>query len=474
MTNKLHAIEEVFSLIPGTAFLLDRNYKYVAVNAQYADLLNQPAALFKGQSFQSLSPATTLNLKPFLDDLLQGTAESRFEMLADSVTPALEYSGTAKAVLEDDGSISGYICALTPSDKKYKRIFENVQDVFYSTDSKGYIVEVSPSIKQYSGYTREELIGKNAGDFYYYDDDRLETVKRLMDEHSVVDYEVRLKNRNNQLKYASLNARLVTNSRGETRTEGTLRDVTARKFQENALKALIAELQESNEQKNKLLSIIGHDLRNPISGSLQLLELTLEDYESTTPEEIHVYLTKMKQELSNANELLEELLTWAKAQFNAFAFNPVRTADLYILMQHCIERIRPMAINKGVEIHLDVEHALSITADTGMLETIIRNLVSNAIKFTVKGGDILLRAVKVDSGIQFSVIDSGQGIPENIAEQLFSRNVNYTTYGTSGEKGTGLGLRICQEFVAKHGGTIWVESTVGEGSTFAFTIPQAE
>jgi signal transduction histidine kinase len=295
-----------------------------------------------------------------------------------------------------------------------------------------------------------------------------------MVEHAVVDYEVRLKNRNNQLKYASLNASLITNSRGETRTEGTLRDVTTRKFQENALKALIAELQESNEQKNKLLSIIGHDLRNPISGSLQLLELTLEDYESTTPEEIHVYLTKMKQELSNANELLEELLTWAKAQFDAFTFNPVRTADLYILMKHCIERIRPMAMNKGVEIHVDVEHALGITADTGMLETIIRNLVSNAIKFTVKGGDILLRAVKVDSGIQFSVIDSGQGIPENIAEQLFSRNVNYTTYGTSGEKGTGLGLRICQEFVAKHGGTIWVESTVGEGSTFAFTIPQAE
>lgn len=133
-----------------------------------------------------------------------------------------------------------------------------------------------------------------------------------------------------------------------------------------------------------------------------------------------------------------------------------------------------MAMNKGVEITVDVEHALGITADTGMLETIIRNLVSNAIKFTVKDGDILLRAVKVDSGIQFSVIDSGQGIPENIAEQLFSRNVNYTTYGTSGEKGTGLGLRICQEFVAKHGGTIWVESTVGEGSTFAFTIPQAE
>lgn len=474
MTNNLTAIEQVFSFVPGTAFLLDRTCSYVAVNDAYADLLQQPKAMFKGRSFDSLPFSKTFNLQALLDDLLKGTSTYQFEVLTNTADSALEFTGTAKLVVEESGNVSGFLFSMSPSEKNYKRIFDNVQDVFYLTNTAGYIIEISPSIKQHSGYTPEELIGRPASDFYYYENDRLETIKLLRAEGSVIDFEVRLKNKNSQLKYASVNARLVHDGHGETTVEGSLRDVTTRKFQENALKALIAELQESNEQKNKLLSIIGHDLRNPISGSLQLLELTLEDYQSVSEEEIYTYLKKMKQELGNANALLEDLLTWAKAQFNAFTFNPVWTPDLSSLMLHCIDKVLPMATNKGVMINVDVENTLGITADIGMLEAIIRNLVSNAIKFTVHGDSILLLAFRVDSGVQFSVIDSGKGIPEDVVEQLFNRNVNYTTYGTSGEKGTGLGLRICQEFVGKHGGTIWVESTVGEGSTFAFTIPQAE
>jgi len=473
MTNKLNAIEQVFTFVPGTAFLLDRQCSYVAVNEQYADLLMQPVASFPGTSFQASPFSKTFNLQPLLDDLLQGGASYNFDTLVNVAGSYPEYSGNAKPIVEDNGHISGFIFSLSPSEKKYKRIFENVQDVFYLANSAGFIIEVSPSIKHYSGFTREEVIGRPASDFYYYEDDRFQTVKLLRAEGAVIDFEVRLKNTHNQIKYASLNARLVTDEHGETTIEGSLRDVTTRKLHENALKALIAELHESNEQKNKLLSIIGHDLRNPISGSLQLLELTLDDYESSSLEEIQVYLEKMKQELSNANELLEDLLTWAKSQFDAFTFNPVRTADLQALMLTCIDRVLPMATNKGVTITVDVEDGLGITADTGMLETIIRNLVSNAIKFSVEDDRIVLSAFRVDSGIQFSVIDTGKGIPKNIAEQLFNKNVNYTTSGTSGEKGTGFGLRICQEFVSKHGGTIWVESVVGEGSTFAFTIPQA-
>ena len=358
------------------------------------------------------------------------------------------------------------------SEAKYRTIFENVQDVFYQTNLEGYVTEISPSIQLYSGHSREEVIGRPVTDFYYYENDRSRIVELLKLEGSVIDFEVRLKTRDDQLKYASVNARLIKDQSGQIIIEGSMRDVTTRKFQENALKALNAELQESNEQKNKLLSIIGHDLRNPISGSLQLLDLTLMDYESSSAMEVHTYLSKMKQELSNANALLEDLLTWAKAQFNAFNFDPVYTDDLSRLVRNCVEKVLPMAINKGVSLLLNVEEGLGITADVGMLETIIRNLVSNAIKFTVKGDEIVLSAYKVQAGIQFSVKDTGLGIPDEMLAQLFNKNINYTTYGTSGEKGTGLGLSICYDFVAKHGGEIWVESTVGEGSTFHFSIPQ--
>lgn len=362
---------------------------------------------------------------------------------------------------------------LIHSEAKYRAIFENVQDVFYQTDQEGYVTEISPSIDIYSGYSRAEVMGRHVSEFYYYEDDRERIVKLLQQEGSVIDFEVRLKTRNEQLKYASVNARLVKDQSGQIITEGSMRDVTARKFQENALKNLNAELQASNEQKNKLLSIIGHDLRNPISGSLQLLDLVLMDFDSSSTAEIHTYLSKMKQELGNANNLLEELLTWAKTQFDAFNFNPVYTADLTSLLRNCVDKVLPMALNKGVAFKLNVEEGAGITADVGMLETIIRNLVSNAIKFTVKGDQIILSAFRVEAGIQFSVQDTGLGIPPDIVEQLFNRNINYTTYGTSGEKGTGLGLGICYDFVAKHGGQIWVESIVGKGSTFKFTIPQS-
>ena len=360
------------------------------------------------------------------------------------------------------------------SEAKYRTIFENVQDVFYQTNMDGYVTEISPSIKLYSGYGREEVIGRPVSDFYYYEDDRNRIVELLKLEGAVIDFEVRLKTRDDQLKYASVNARMIQDQGGQTIIEGSMRDVTTRKFQENALKALNAELQESNEQKSKLLSIIGHDLRNPISGSLQLLDLTLMDYESSSATEVHTYLSKMKQELSNANALLEDLLTWAKAQFNVFNFNPVYTDDLGSMVRNCVEKILPMAINKGVGLFLNIEQGLGITADVGMLETIVRNLVSNAIKFSVKGDEIILSAFKVDGLIQFSVKDQGLGIAADKLEQLFNKNVNYTTYGTSGEKGTGLGLSICYDFVAKHGGELWVESTVGEGSTFHFSVPQPQ
>jgi PAS domain S-box-containing protein len=359
------------------------------------------------------------------------------------------------------------------SEKKYRTIFENVQDVFYQTNPQGIVTDISPSIKLYSGYSREEVIGRPASDFYYYLQDRKRILDNLQTKGSVTDFEVRLKTSNNKLKYASVNARLIIENGVLVSTEGSMRDVTTRKFQENALKALNTQLTASNDQKNKLLSIIGHDLRNPIAGSLQLLDLTLMDYESTTATELHTYLFKMKSELSNANELLEDLLSWAKAQFNAVSFNPTEVPDVSVLIDKSVQNVLPMAINKGVEINRFYQDGLRLKVDQGMLETIIRNLVSNAVKFSVKGGQIDVRVDSYEKGVRFSVADNGIGIPKDMIPKLFDKHTNYTTFGTLGEKGTGLGLNLCYDFVQRHGGKLWVESEPKIGSTFYFTIPQS-
>ncbi|MDQ7948570.1 MAG: PAS domain S-box protein [Pedobacter sp.] len=362
--------------------------------------------------------------------------------------------------------------SLMLSEKKYRTIFENVQDVFYQSDQHGLVTEISPSIEEYSGFSRSEIIGKPVANFYYYPQDRERIIEQLRSDGYVIDFEVRLKTKNKELRYASVNARLVVENGVVMATEGSMRDVTARKFQENALKALNNELTASNDQKNKLLSIIGHDLRNPISGSLQLLGMTLNDLDSTSVDELHAYLSSMMQELSNANNLLEDLLAWAKSQFESASFNPVEIRDAQVVVEKCIQTILPMAAKKKIDVVLDVPPGLSFSADKAMLETIFRNLLSNAVKFTPIGGKVFLSAVPEEGGIKFSVRDSGIGIPADKIPHLFGKNTSFTTFGTSGEKGTGLGLGLCSDFVARHQGMIWAESELGKGTTIFFVLPR--
>jgi PAS domain S-box-containing protein len=469
--------------------LISLEGRWKKVNKSLSQILGYSESELKELTIQDIThPDDLLDSISILDRLASGKiAEMKYEkryvhkdgnsvwvviaatMLYDSLGRPLHYVSqiediTKRKEIEND---------LLLSEKKYRTIFENVQDVFYQTDQQGMVVEISPSIERHSGYPRHEIIGMPVSNFYYYPNDRDRIVEELRINGFVIDFEVRLKTRNEELRYASVNARLIVENGEIMGTEGSMRDVTTRKFHENALRALNTELTASNEQKNKLFSIIGHDLRNPISGSLQLLNLTLMDFESSSADEVHSYLSMMKSELSNANDLLEDLLTWAKSQFNALSFNPVEVRDLSALMHKCVQTILPMAVKKEIEIVQSVKGDFILSVDRGMLETIIRNLLSNAVKFTHKGGTIILKAIADHKAVKFSVKDNGTGIPADRLRELFHKNSNFTSYGTAGEKGTGLGLSLCNDFVLKHGGQLWVESVQGLGSTFYFTIPES-
>lgn len=461
--------------------------RWERVNSSLCSILGYEASELTNMTIQDIThPDDLQDSMSILKDLASGKiSEYKYEkryvhkdghmiwvviaatMLNDSAGEPLHYVSqiediTNRKHIEND---------LVLSEKKYRTIFENVQDVFYQTDPQGIITEISPSIEQYSGYPRLEIVGQSVVHFYYYPQDRERIMQELISKGSVIDFEVRLKTKNEELRYASVNARTLIEDGVVKGTEGSMRDVTVRKFQENALKALNTELTASNDQKSKLLSIIGHDLRNPISGSLQLLNLTLMDFESSSAEDVQNYLSMMRAELFNANNLLEDLLAWAKSQFESVSFNPVQIQDLKGLIDKCMQTILPMASKKEIDMQLYVEDGLQVKADTAMLETIIRNLLSNAVKFTQSGGKVLLGAFEDEIGVTFSVKDNGVGIPAIKQEELFNKNSNYTTFGTSGEKGTGLGLSLCFDFVVKHGGMMWVESDEGLGATFYFTLP---
>jgi PAS domain S-box-containing protein len=358
------------------------------------------------------------------------------------------------------------------SEKKYRSIFKNFQDVYYQADNRGLITEISPSIEHYSGFSREIIMNQPVSNFYFYPEDREKFMLALHDKMAVIDFEVRLKTKEDKIIYASVNAHKIFENGVVTGIEGTLRDVTTRKFHEDTLKALNSELTASNELKNELLSIIGHDLRNPISGSLQLLNLTLMDFQSNTAEELHMYLEQIKQELSNANNLLEELLAWAKVQFKSLKMDPVEITNPKRHIQKSIDNVIPMANKKNISISMEIEDNLTFIADSGMLDAIFRNLLTNAIKFTNINGSIKIKAHYADNGVEFAIADNGIGMTTAQIGRLFKKSSTYTTYGTSGEKGTGLGLNLCHDFALKHGGDLWVKSEPGAGSTFFFTIPK--
>jgi len=256
--------------------------------------------------------------------------------------------------------------------------------------------------------------------------------------------------------------------------------VVERKLSEEALRKNEAELRELNATKDKFFSIIAHDLRGPFASLVGLSELLAEEVKKLTSDEIEQFAKSLYKTASSSYTLLENLLEWSLLQQGAIKFNDEKI-QLKSFMKSCDKSIVEMAIKKGVSFKVIEPEDIEIIADTNMLRTILRNLITNAIKFTEQGGSIEVKAIKTNQQhVLFSVKDTGIGMKPEILENLFRIDTNVSRPGTNGEPSTGLGLILCKEFVEKHGGKIWAESTpypesindiTCKGSTFFFTIP---
>lgn len=476
--------------IPISIYIKDLQSRKVLVNKAECDFMGvKDSAKILGKDDFELFPLDFARITIAEDQKVfkSGEAIVNREKIVTWIDGSTRCLLGSKIPLYDNGKISGLLgityditkikeaeSALFESEQKYRRIFENIQDVFYQTDQNGIITEISPSIKKHSGYSREEVIGKPVTDFYSNIEDREQLVEKIKANGMVTDFEVRLEMKAGERKYSSVNAQLIVRNGEVIGTEGSMRDVTERKLQQDSLKSLNNDLNTLNEQKNKLLSVIAHDLRNPISGCVALLEVIFMDIENTTKDDLVEYMEMMQKGVLNAHELLEDLLEWARIQFHSVDFIPSLIDDLGSDVRHTLNKLIPLAEAKNIKLMQDIGDEISIMADKHMLASVIRNLVTNAVKFTNKGGKILVSAERKSNGYVFSVSDNGIGIsPENIGK-LFSGDTGFTSYGTLGEKGTGMGLGLCRNFVERHGGRIWVESIQGKGSIFYFSIPDQE
>jgi signal transduction histidine kinase len=247
-------------------------------------------------------------------------------------------------------------------------------------------------------------------------------------------------------------------------------DITREKINELDLKEKDEILVKLNADKNRFISILGHDLRSPFSNILGLSEVLAENVRKFDISEIQDIANSINRTAINTYNLLEDILLWAKSQSGKIPYKPQKL----IFAEVCndiINILNPNAGAKNISVENNVKNSLSVRADVDMLKTVLRNLVSNAIKFTGNGGAIHITAEDNSYQATISVSDNGIGIePYNIAK-LFDITQVLTTTGTAEETGTGLGLLLCKEFVEKHGGKIWVKSEVGKGSDFKFTLP---
>ncbi|MCK9220637.1 MAG: PAS domain S-box protein [Bacteroidales bacterium] len=364
--------------------------------------------------------------------------------------------------------------ALRKSEEKYRLLVENTHDIIYTLNPEGIFTFVSRAWINLLGHDLENVIGKPFAPFVHPEDvgvcfaflQKVIETKKLQEG---VEYRV-LHVDGTWRWHTTSGAPLKDNADNIVGFYGIASDITERKLAEAEIKIKNEQLQKLNAEKDKLFSIIAHDLRSPFSPLLGLTEIMVNGINQLGKDELLNLAVNIKKSAETVYRLLENLLDWSRIQRNlvgcdlqSFLLAPMIDQNLQLFMES--------ATKKGILIKPVISENLMVCADQKMLGSIIRNLVSNAIKFTCKGGQVTVSAKQTDDHFTLiSVSDTGIGMEKNMVEKIFLFSENTSRRGTDGESSTGLGLIICKDFIEKMGGKIWVESNVGEGSTFYFTV----
>jgi PAS domain S-box-containing protein len=336
------------------------------------------------------------------------------------------------------------------------------------TDLDGNIEFVNPKFSEITGYSKEEAIGKKPSvlksDFHTADfhKELWATIKS----GKVWKGEFYNKKKDGTCYWEDAVIAPILNEKDKTMNYVAIKqDITNRKTAEFKLK-------EALETKNKFLSIISHDLRAPFSAIVGFSDLLHKNHLKYNDEKRAEMINYVNNSAKGAYNLLENLLTWSRVQSNKMNIS-LESLNLKLLVSETISGLQEIANGKNIQIVDNVSEDITVNIDKNMIATVFRNLISNAIKFTNENGAVTLSAerLKAENKLKISVSDNGVGIPKDQIGYLFRIDKNVSTQGTNDEKGTGLGLLLCKEFVKKHGGEIWVESEVDKGSTFTFSIP---
>ena len=362
------------------------------------------------------------------------------------------------------------------SQVRFENIANSAPVMIWITDVNGLFIFVNKIWCDFTSRNIGEELGLNWIQDVHPDEMNglMDIYKKALDTRTAFSYEFRFKRIDNVYRWIMMNGVPRLNADNDfLGLIGTCTDITYQKENEAYINKINDELENANKNKDKFFSIISHDLRGPLSGIMTLLETIDENYESFEEDEKKEIISEVSKSSRNTYVLMENLLEWSRLQTGKMDYTP-QNISLTLILNSMRNLYSQKLKEKGISLNLDLEPEYFAFADIQMTETVLRNLILNAIKFTPEFGTIFVSFENPGNEILIKVKDTGVGMDENQISKLFKLEMTHSTIGTAGERGTGLGLILCRELVEKQGGRIWIQSEVNSGSTFFFTLPKAK
>jgi len=381
---------------------------------------------------------------------------------------AIEFLQTKNEELLKDNTI------IQKSEEKYHSLVKYSPTGILFIDKNGFIIEVNQAMLDILGSTDENKT-KSFNLIEYQpiiDSGMANNLKKCLENNEIISDECLYFSywgKRIYLKYFFVPIKMENGV--ATHVLANIEDITSRKNVEIKMRESEQKLREVNLAKDKFFSIIAHDIKTPFNAILGFSELLKDDFDNFNNEEIRSFIKNINDAAEITYKLLENLLEWSRMQTGKMSITS-ENIDLSLVVNETISFLKPTAEKKFIQIHSEINYNTTAYADKNMITTVIRNLISNAIKFSFPNGLIKISAKTIDKFIEINVSDNGIGISPQDSSKIFKLDAYFKKEGTAKEQGTGLGLILCKEFVEKNGGWIWVESESGKGSSFKFTLPK--
>lgn len=356
--------------------------------------------------------------------------------------------------------------SLIISEERYRLFIDSTKDMVFLKDENFKYLIVNKALAEYSGVKMEEMIGKT--DFDFKKKEEAENIQVSDNQVIKTDYIVNFEDISGDKIYDIRKFRIPFRD-GKFGIGGYIRDITENKRKAEKLIELTNELKQMNATKDKFFSIIAHDLKSPFTTIYGFSRILADQVRKKDIDQVEKFAEIIMNSSQRAVNLLGNLMEWSQSQIGQLKIN-FEVFNVYNIVEEIILLYSDAASQKSITLFNRVDSEIVLKADKAMINTVLRNLISNAIKFSNSGDEVVISAKLLENEVLFEISDTGLGISEDRITKVFKLNESISTAGTQNEQGSGLGLILCKEFIEKHNGRIWVESELGKGSKFLFTI----